>query len=229
MYHHYKGYFVVVEGVDGVGKTTAIQNVVAALMAKGIDAVATAEGSAEIAGIDNSYAASLVNLIRLPSTREQADPLTQSLMINAARRAHFQNVLIPLLEAGKVVVMDRFFLSTFFNYQKDCKKNVELHHIALSNLKPDFTIVLSATSRVAQERLGSRSQKPVDYTDEIAMRHFDEIQEKLVNYVTINPGAVVDASLTPEEVALELTETILYAIDDIDDRRTQGTCKQVIY
>ena len=224
MYHHYKGYFIVVEGVDGVGKTTAIKSVIEILKSKGIDAVATSESAPVVEGLDNTFASTLVNLIKLESTRELADPLAQSLMINAARRSHFQNVLVPLLEAGKVVVMDRFYLSTFYNYQKDCKKNGEIYALALSNLKPDYTVVLSTTSRIASERLAARSETVTDYTDSVAMNNFAEIQEKLVSYVSINPGAVVDASTSADDVADELAETLLYAIDVIDENRTNGTC-----
>ena len=223
MYHHYKGYFIVVEGVDGVGKTSAIASVVQSLKEAGVDAVSTSESFDTVDGLDNSFCATLLGMVRQTSTRDQADPLSQSLMINAARRAHYQNVLVPCLEAGKVVIMDRFYLSTFFNYQRDCKKNVELHNIALSNLKPDYTIVLSATSRVAQERMATRRGQPIDYTDERALIAFDDIQEKLVGYVTINPGIVIDASVSKEDVSLEVLESVKYAMDIIDERRVQGT------
>ena len=109
-----RGILVVVEGVDGVGKTTAIHSAYNQLKALGYDVVKTSESAKSVEGIDNTFASILVSQVREMYTQEQADATTQSLMINAARRAHYQNVIEPLLKAGKVIIMDRFYLSTFF-------------------------------------------------------------------------------------------------------------------
>lgn len=212
-----QGILIVIEGVDGVGKTTAIHNAYNRLLALGIDVVKTSESAKEVEGIDNSYASTLVNLVKESFTQEQADATTQALMINAARRAHYQNVLLPLLRAGKVILMDRFYLSTFFNYQSECEINGQLYSLAMGKFKPDYTIALRGDAETSKRRIGTRGV--LDITDQSALRRFATIQNKLLDYVGKNPGVVIDATRTIEEVADDLTDQVLYAIDEIHEQR----------
>lgn len=208
-----RGLLVVIEGVDGVGKTTAIHNAYNRLKALGIDVVKTAESAKEVEGIDNTFSSTLVNLIKENFTQSQADATTQALMINAARRAHYQNVLLPLLQAGKVILMDRFYLSTFFNYQSECQINGQLYSLAMGTFKPDYTIVLRGDAETSKRRIGARDT--LDVTDQSALRRFATIQNNLLHFVGKNPGAVIDARQTVEEVADDLTDRVLDAIDEI--------------
>lgn len=214
----YSGILIVIEGVDGVGKTTALHNAHNQLLGLGYDVVKTSESSAEVAGIDNCFGSTLVNLVKERTTQEQADPTTQALMIGAARRAHFQNVLFPLLKAGKIVLMDRFYLSTFYNYQSECPVNGQIYSLAMGNFRPDYTIVLRADVETARQRIGARAGV-TDMTDANALRRFGEIQNNLLRYVSTNPGFVIDASAEREVVADNLVDQILYAIDEIKDKR----------
>ena len=212
-----QGILIVIEGVDGVGKTTAIHNAYNRLLALGVDVVKTSESAKEVEGIDNTYASTLVNLVKESFTQEQADATTQALMINAARRSHYQNVLLPLLRAGKVILMDRFYLSTFFNYQSECEINGQLYSLAMGKFKPDYTIALRGDAETSKRRIGTRSV--LDVTDQSALRRFATIQNKLLDYVGKNPGVVIDATRTIEEVADDLTDQVLYAIDEIQEQR----------
>lgn len=213
-----RGILIVVEGVDGVGKTTAIHSACNQLLALGVDVVKTAESAKEVSGIDNTFSSTLVNLIKENFTQMQADPTSQSLMVNAARRAHYQNVIEPLLKAGKIILMDRFYLSTFFNYQADCEANGQIYSLAMGNIKPDYTIVLRADAETSRQRIGLRGAD-LDVTDQSALFRFAKIQNALLSYVTKNPGCIVDATGSKEDVSANLVDQILYAIDDINDSR----------
>ncbi len=212
-----QGILIVIEGVDGVGKTTAIHNAYNRLKAFGIDVAKTSESAKVVEGIDNTYASTLVNLVKESFTQEQADATTQSLMINAARRAHYQNVILPLLGAGKVILMDRFYLSTFFNYQAECEINGQLYSLAMGKFKPDYTIALRGDAETSKRRIGARGE--TDVTDQSALRRFATIQNRLLDYVGKNPGCVIDATKSIEEVADDLADQVLYAIDEIQDKR----------
>ena len=195
-----QGVLIVIEGVDGVGKTTAIHNAYNRLKALGVDVVKTAESAKEVEGIDNTFSSTLVNLIKESSTQSQADATSQALMVNAARRAHYQNVLVPLLQAGKVILMDRFYLSTFFNYQADCPVNGQIYALAMDKFKPDYTIVLRGDVDTSRRRINVRGEN-LDVTDQSALRRFGMIQNQLLNFAARNPGAVIDGTKTVEEVA----------------------------
>ena len=56
MKNQYKGMLIVIEGVDGVGKTTSIHNAYNRLKALGIDVVKTSESTKTVEGIDNTFA-----------------------------------------------------------------------------------------------------------------------------------------------------------------------------
>lgn len=213
-----KGFLFVVEGLDGVGKTTAIANAAKQLKEIGYDVVVTSESMSEVEGLDNSFGATLLNSIELDSTQAQADPTAQSLMIMAARRAHYQNVLVPLLREGKLVLMDRFYLSTFFNYQAQCADNGKIYSIAMGNFKPDYHFLLSTPKQVAAERLAKRKNVVYDPTDQHALSRFDEIQTHLTNYVKRNPGTIIDASVDEEQVCTRLVDAILYAYDELTEQ-----------
>lgn len=215
-----KGILIVIEGLDGMGKTTAIRNAYNRLKALDIDVVKTAESAKEVEGLDNSFSSTLVNLVKESFTQQQADPTSQAMMINAARRAHYQNVLLPLLKAGKVILMDRFYLSTFYNYQSECQVNSQLYSLAMGGFKPDFTIVLQGNLDVAKDRIGKRLGQ-MDVTDQSALRRFATIQNKLLRFISNNPGVAIDGTLSMEEVADALTDEVLYAIEDIQKSRKQ--------
>lgn len=217
-----KGYLIVVEGLDGVGKTTAISNATARLKSMGVDVVRTAESAMEIEGLDNSFSATLINLIRMKSTQEQADPTAQALMVNAARRAHYQNVIKPLLEAGKVIIMDRFYLSTFYNYQAKAEKNKEIYSIAMGDFEPDYTVVIKGDVDTSRDRIHKRGGV-VDVTDESAMARFDEIQNILLSQVSDkSKGCVIDGTDLPGVVTADLTAEVLYFIKTQHQSRLRG-------
>ena len=209
-----KGLLIVIEGVDGVGKTTAIRSAVAQLKAMGYDVAATGETMTNVEGLDNTFGAALFNMIKLQSTQEQADPTSQSLMIASARRAHYRNVLKLLLNAGKIVVMDRFFLSTYYNYQSECLKNGQIYALAMGTFKPDYTVVLRADPKVAEQRIQQRGAA-LDCTDHSALTRFAQIQNSLLSYVRNNPGFVIDANREADIVATDLVDQILYAADEL--------------
>ena len=209
-----RGILVVVEGVDGVGKTTAIHSAYNQLKALGYDVVKTSESAKSVEGIDNTFASILVSQVREMYTQEQADATTQSLMINAARRAHYQNVIEPLLKAGKVIIMDRFYLSTFFNYQSECPVNGQIYSLAMGQFKPDYTVVLRANAETSRTRIAARGGS-LDINDDKAIARFATIQNKLLSWVTNNKGAVIEATRSAEEVAAELVDQILNAMEDL--------------
>jgi dTMP kinase len=99
------GFFVVFEGGEGAGKTTQMESLVAWLQSQGIDAVTTHEpGGTEIG--------SRIRAILLDTKSTAMDPHTEALLYAADRAQHVAEVIRPALEAGKVVVSDRYIDSS---------------------------------------------------------------------------------------------------------------------
>jgi len=98
-----KGLFISFEGIDGAGKSTHIDALAAALRAQGRTVVLTREPGGT----------PLAERLRALALNEPMDPLTEALLMFAARRDHLLQVIEPALARGDVVLCDRFTDATF--------------------------------------------------------------------------------------------------------------------
>lgn len=96
-----RGRFITLEGGDGAGKSTQTKRLVAWLRQKGIEAVATRE-------IGGAPGAEEIRTLWLDKGEGYWDPLTELMLIMAARREHLAKTVWPALERGAWVVSDRF-------------------------------------------------------------------------------------------------------------------------
>ena len=101
MTHH--GLFISFEGIDGAGKSTHIGSLAAAFQAEGRAVTLTREPGGTL----------LAEKLRTIVLDDSMDPLTESLLIFAARRDHLVRVIAPALLRGDVVLCDRFTDATF--------------------------------------------------------------------------------------------------------------------
>ena len=98
-----KGLFISFEGIDGAGKSTHIAALAAALRAQGRTVVLTREPGGT----------PLAEKLRALALNDAMDPLTEALLMFAARRDHLLQVIEPALARGDVVLCDRFTDATF--------------------------------------------------------------------------------------------------------------------
>jgi dTMP kinase len=99
-----KGFFIVLEGGEGSGKTTLIKKV-SKYFCDSVVITREPGGS--------PYAEEIRNLVLNSRNAEQANALTYFLMFVAGRADHMKNTIVPALKAGKIVVCDRFDASTY--------------------------------------------------------------------------------------------------------------------
>lgn len=97
------GLFVSFEGIDGAGKSTHIEALAAAFRAQGRTVVLTREPGGT----------PLAEKLRALALNDPMDPLTEALLMFAARRDHLLQVIEPALQRGEVVLCDRFTDATF--------------------------------------------------------------------------------------------------------------------
>lgn len=98
-----KGLFVSFEGIDGAGKSTHVEALAAALRARGRTVVLTREPGGT----------PLAEKLRALALNDPMDPLTEALVMFAARRDHLLRVIEPALARGDAVLCDRFTDATF--------------------------------------------------------------------------------------------------------------------
>ena len=146
------GLFITFEGGEGTGKTTHVALLVEHLRGEGIDVVALREPGAT----------SLGNYLRdwLKSTDVKLTPEAELLLFAAARAQLVREVIRPALDAGKVVVLDRYADSTTV-YQGAARglpqRDVEdANRIATGGLVPDMTFLLDGPLEKTLGRAASR-------------------------------------------------------------------------
>lgn len=180
--------FVSIEGLDGSGKTTFTNMLIEELTKLEIKTVRTREPGGSLIG----------NKIRdiLISNDEPMSPLTEFFLLLANRTDHVEKIIKPGLEAGNVVVTERFMDSTFalqvasglnlIDYANGLK--------AISNLIwPTLTLYLDVDFDVARERVLERKgnmdrieRKGEDYHRRVHANYMDLIQNYPERIVVVN-------------------------------------------
>lgn len=147
-----KGLFITLEGPDGSGKTTQAKRLKAYLETKGREVVLTREPGG------TGLAETLRSLALSPEIT--MSKRVESLLHVAARADHVDKVIRPALEAGKVVICDRFSDSTLI-YQgilggMDLDELERLSLFGSKGLSPDVTFLIDGNPRVLLSRREAR-------------------------------------------------------------------------
>lgn len=143
-----KGLFIVLEGPDRSGKSTQAALLKAWLEEQGREVVVTREPGGT----------RLSEQIReiLLDPKSVIEPMTELFLYETSRIKHTLEKIIPALEAGKVIISDRYTLSTtaYQGYGRglDLKTVETLNRIATMNLKPDLTIVMDIPDKAFSQR-----------------------------------------------------------------------------
>ncbi len=148
-----RGRFVTLEGGEGTGKSTQAECLAAWLRAKGLEVVKTREPG----GSDGAERLRAVLLDAEPATW---DPMTEALIVSAARRNHLEQTIKPALARGAWVVCDRFADSTTAYQGHGHGVNLAaldvLYDLAAGPFLPDLTLVLDLDPATALARTGTR-------------------------------------------------------------------------
>ncbi len=143
-----RGKFITFEGIDGSGKTTALGHVARRLRDLGIPHVVTREPGATPLG----------RAIRELVLREPMLPVTELFLYAADRAEHIHQVIRPALEAGHIVLSDRYADATLayqgYGRGLDLERVRDIIRLATGGLVPDLTILLDVDVQEAWRRLG---------------------------------------------------------------------------
>ncbi len=133
-----RGLFISFEGIDGSGKSTQVARLADHLRAAGRDVVVTREPG-------GSPGAEEIRALVLQGDPDRWSAETELLLFTAARRDHLERLIRPALEAGKIVICDRFADSTRM-YQGlsrgDLRGTVDRLHDLMIGIEPDLTILI---------------------------------------------------------------------------------------
>jgi len=147
------GLFIAFEGIDGCGKSTQIDLLAEELRRRGLDVVVTREPGGTVIG-------EAVRDVLVSDASVNIAPKAELLLIVGARAQHVAELIKPALEAGQVVLSDRYTDSTvaFQGHGRglDLEMIDRLNSFATGGLQPDVTIVFDIDPSVARARLRAR-------------------------------------------------------------------------
>lgn len=133
-----KGLFISFEGIDGSGKSTQVAALAQHLRGLGHDVVVTREPG-------GSPGAEEIRALVLQGDPDRWSAQTEILLFTAARRDHLERLIQPALDAGRIVICDRFADSTRM-YQGlsrgDLRKTVDQLHDLMIGVEPDITVLI---------------------------------------------------------------------------------------
>ena len=144
---------IVCDGGNGAGKSTVLREIEAHLKSKQLEFVMTREPGGTVIG-------EKIREILLSSDTPEMCDVTELMLFAAARAQHVREKIIPAINAGKIVVSDRFDSATysFQHYGRGLPLKLisDLNNIALDGFKPDITIILDIDPVKGLERVISR-------------------------------------------------------------------------
>ena len=158
-----KGIFIVLEGIDGCGKSTQIQHLSkwlpqSGLIPKGSKLITTREPGGTKLGN------SIRELLLRNYNDNSPEPLTELLLYAADRAQHVSQVILPALNNGHWVISDRFSSSTmaYQGFGRDLNKRMieKLEDIATKGITPNLTLLLdiSVTESIKRRRNNSKDR-----------------------------------------------------------------------
>ena len=196
-----KGIFIVIEGLDGSGKTTQA-NMLAKNLAKNHTVLLTAEPSRGKIGTFIRQGC-LYEKKRLPTEAE-------ALLFAADRIEHMQNELEPALSEGKIVICDRYIFSSLA-YQGSAGLSLKwIETINARALEPDFSIFIDVPPQLVLERL-QRKKSVMENLDTQA-----KVREVYLQFVEKGDLILVDGDKSKDVVAEALYSKVVSLLKEFN-------------
>ncbi|EJG0940550.1 dTMP kinase [Vibrio parahaemolyticus] len=201
-----KANFIVVEGLEGAGKSTAIKTVLDTLKQAGIENIVNTR---EPGG--TPLAEKMRALVKEEHEGEELKDMTELLLLYAARVQLVENVIKPALANGQWVVGDRHDLSSQAyqggGRQIDASLMKNLRDTTLGDFKPAFTLYMDIDPRIGLERARGRGE--LDRIEKMDISFFERTRERYLEIANADPSIVViNAEQSMEEVSRDIQDAL---------------------
>lgn len=192
-----RGRLITIEGLDGAGKTTLAQGLIAALRERGVDA----ELLREPGGV--AAAERIRTLVKDPALH--VAPRAEALLYAAARAQLVEEALAPALAAGRWVLLDRFVDSSLAYQGAGRRLGIDevaaINAFATGGLAPDRTLLLWIDPALGRARQDGRGEQP-DRLEQETDDFFEAVANGYAMLAEAEPQRIraLDASAAPPDV-----------------------------
>lgn len=189
-------FFITLEGGEGVGKSTQIKLLAEAFRAQGHEVVETREPGGTL------EAEKIRNLV-LKTKEVNWDPLSEALMMVAARHEHCRKKIFPALAEGKVVICDRFSDSTLVYQGYAGGLSLDFLHklmdLVIGAFKPDLTLLFDMPIEASFARVEGRGAaldhfegRDQAFHEKLRAGFLDLAQKEADRFATIDATAQIE-------------------------------------
>lgn len=213
-----KGLFITFEGIEGSGKTTQLDQAAELLRRQGLPVVTTREPGGTALGLQLRKL-----LLDLP---EPMDPGAELLLMFADRRQHLREGILPALEAGRIVMCDRYTDAS--RAYQGAGRNlgeglVDLLQESFCPLEPDRTYLLDCPVSIALARIAARPGGDRDRIEREGVAFHERVRAAYRKRARKEPKrfVVLDASASPDEVCRELMDDLEPLLEPFRTRATR--------
>ena len=201
-----KGRFITIEGIEGAGKSTAMQGIAGWLQARQVPCRLTREPGG------TPVAEAIRHLVLSPDMNESIQPETELLLFFAGRAQHIARVIVPALTAGEWVVSDRY-VDASYAYQcggrgLSPERFVWLEQWIAGSIQPELTFLLDLPPETGLQR--ARARGPQDRIEQETLAFFQRVREAYLERAKQFPEriCVVDAMQSEARVRQQLLDRL---------------------
>jgi dTMP kinase len=200
-----KGLFITLEGPEGAGKSTQIKRLGEWLEASGHAVLCTRNPGGTAIGQQ-------IRQVLLDPANKAMVPMAELMLYAADRAQHVQQVVMPALAEGTIVVCDRFGDSTLayqgYGRGLDLTLLRALNEMATGGLRPDLTLLLDLPSEVGLERVAKA--RAIDRLEDEAIAFHHRLRDGYLALAAAEPDrfAITDATASPDAVHAALVAAV---------------------
>ena len=209
-----KGIFISLEGPDGAGKTSVLEALIPILEAKGQAFVTTREpGGVAVA--------EKIRDVVLDPKHTEIDEKTELLLYIASRRQHLVERILPALDRGEMVLVDRFIDSSvaYQGFGRGLKvADIDwLNDFATDGLKPDLTLYFDIEAEEGLARIAKSKERGADRLDRESVEWHQRVREGYLSILEKEPNRVrkIDASQPLEKVVADTLAVLAEQVESL--------------
>lgn len=206
------GFFITFEGGEGAGKSVQVKLLRGRLLMDGYSVVVTREPGGTRIGEQ-------IRAITHNTENVDLQDKTEAYLMAAARAQHVQEIIEPAIEAGKIVICDRYVDSSIAYQGYGRKLGAEvvdaLNKFAINAAIPDLTILLNVSVEIGLSRR-KRSLKVTDRLDNEQRDFYDRVIQGYLDLAKLHDNRYVeiDGNKPIEEIAAEIWKTVKGRLDN---------------